>query len=160
MAFKYAYDYHPVMLLQPVDDTATAATAFVDVKDSVWLDFLVGVGAITGDSVVMTVEECTANATAGGVTEVAVPFVYRRQSAVGTDSFGAATTSDSAGITMAEDSADNNLWVVSIDPRRLDEGYNYVRVLFTQGSSTSDFGCCVIALLQPRYPQATPLSSS
>lgn len=156
---RYAMDYHVVPTLQPVDDTATAATAFVDVKDHLWLEFLVPLGAVTGDTVTMTVEECTANATSGGATEVAVPFVYRLSSALGTDSMGAATTSSSSGIAISA-SDDNMVYVLSIDPRRLDENYNFVRVTFAQGSSTSDFAAAVIALLYPRYPQATPLSAS
>jgi hypothetical protein len=80
-------------------------------------------------------------------------------SPVGTDSMGAATTATSAGCTVA-DTDDNTIWILSVNPETMDEGYRYLRVNIAEGSSSSASVKYAEAILAPKYAQATPLSSS
>lgn len=158
---KYMQDYQVTSLLAPVDDTATAATAFVDVTKAAGptIDFLLAIGAVTGDDVTLTIECCSASSTSGATT-VAMPFSYRRSGVVGTDTWADVTTSDSAGITLAADSADSCTFIVTLDKHDVTAGYNYVRLVTTQGSSTSDFAAYAAAIGLPRYASYSPESSS
>jgi hypothetical protein len=156
---KYALDYHvvPIMALTTVTAAATDS-AFVNMKNYQWVDFLVHIGTLTGDVMTMTVEEATANVSTSS-TPVTMPFVYRQSSAVGTDSLGTATTCASTGVAAA-DTDDNTLWVLSVDPSTMTDGYSYLRVSLAEGSSTSASVKGVTALLYPKYAQATALSTS
>jgi len=154
---KYAQDYHMLPIKASVDAGSTdVGTEWFNMRDYNWADVLVNMGAITGDTLVVTVEESTTNSSGA---EVAIPFVYRLSSAVATDSLGAATTCDSGGVTVAA-TDDNKTLVVSIDPQSLDEGYNYARLWFNLGGSMSAFLVGANAILTPRYPSATAISAT
>lgn len=156
---KYAMDYHAVPVLGPTSVTAAAtSSAFVNLKNYEWVDFHINIGVLTGDDITVTVEEATANSTSG-ITDVAIPFVYRGPQVVGTDSMGAVTTASSAGCTIA-DSDSGTHWVISVDPNTVDDGYNYVRVTLSEGSSSSAAVKQVLAVLKPRYAKASPPTSS
>jgi len=145
--------------MAPTSVTASAtSSSFVNLKDYEWVDFHILIGTLTGDTITVTVEEATANSTSG-ITDVAIPFVYRGPQVAGTDSMGAVTTADSSGCTIA-DTDDNTQWVISVDPNTVDDGYNYVRVTLTEGSSTSAAVKSVLAVLKPRYAKASPPSST
>ena len=156
---KYAQDYHIVPVLAATSATGGGASAFVNASKYQWIDFIINIGTLTGDTMTVTVEECTGNDTTAPATEQTIPFVYRQASAVGTDSLGAATTCVSTGVAIA-DTDDNTLWVVSVNPASLSAGYNYVRINLTPGSSTSAEVRSACAVMLPRYAQASPLSSS
>ena len=158
---KYAQDYHviPVLALTTVTAAATN-TEFVNMSKNHWVDFHVMIGTLEGDSVTLTVEECTANATVtDSAAEVAIPFAYRKGVAVASDTMGALTTNDSGGLEVDTDTPNITL-VLSVDPTTLDEGYNYVRVKISESSSTSAAVKGVNAVLYPRYMQAVPPSST
>jgi hypothetical protein len=156
---KYALDYHvvPIMTLTTVT-AAETDTAFVDMKNYQWVDFLVSFGTITGDVITLTVEEATANVSTSS-TPIALPFVYRWSSPVGTDSLGAATTCASTGLSVAA-TDDDTLYVLSMDPSTMTDGYSYLRVAIAEGSSTSASVKGVTAILMPKYAQATALSTT
>ena len=154
---KYAMDYHVVPILGLTTVTAAeTATEYVDMKDYQWVDFHVSVGTLTGDVMTLTIEESSTAASSSAGT---IPFVYRQCSAVATDTIGAVTTAASTGVAVA-DSDDNTLWILSVDPRTMTEGNRFLRVLLSEGSSTSAAVKGVTAVLFPKYAQATPLSSS
>jgi len=154
---KYAMDYHAVPILGLTTVTAAeTATAYVDMKDYHWVDFHVSIGTLTGDTCTLTIEESSAATSASAAT---LPFVYRQSSAVATDTMGAVTTAASTGVAVA-DTDDNTLWILSVDPRTMTDGNRFLRVLLSEGSSTSAAVKGVTAILYPRYAQATPLSSS
>ena len=158
---KHAQDYHviPVMALTTVT-AASTATEFVNMSKNHWVDFHVMIGTLEGDSVTLTVEECTANATVtDSAAEVAIPFCYRKGVAVASDTMGALTTNDSGGLEIDTDEP-NKVIVISVDPRTLDAGYNYVRVVIAESTSTSAAVKGVNAILYPRYMQAIPPSST
>jgi len=158
---RYAQDYHvlPVLALTSVT-AASTSTQFVNMSKNLWVDFHVMIGTLEGDSVTITVEECTANATVtDSAAEVAIPFCYRKCVAVASDTFGALTTNDSGGLEIDTDEA-NLTFVISVDPASLDDGYNYVRVTLAESSGTSACVKGVNAILYPRYMQAVPPSST
>lgn len=158
---KFAQDYHvlPVMAATTVTASSTVSE-FVDMSNNLWVDFHVILGTLEGDSVTLTVEECTANATVtDSAAEVAIPFCYRKCPAVASDTFGALTTNDSGGLEIDTDEA-NITVIIGVDPRTLDDGYNYVRVKISESSSTSSAVKAVNAILYPRYMQAIPPSST
>ena len=155
---KYAEKFHVVPVLAPVDIVATATfSKGVKVANYRWATFFVQLGVVTDTTGVITVYESTATATTGALT---IPFVYRLSSAVGTDALGASTTCDSGGVTYAAD-ADGKMYVIDVDPAALTDGYAFVRVCITPTSAGSTV-CLVnaVAVLEPRYPGASPISSS
>ena len=158
---RYAQDYHVLPVLAATTVTAAATnTEWVNMGRNHWVDFHVIFGTITGDTMLITVEECTANATAtDSAAEVAIPFCYRKSVAVASDTFGALTTNDSAGLAVSADE-DGLTFVISVDPASLDDGYNYVRVVIAESAGTSAAVKAVNAILYPRYAQAVPPSST
>lgn len=143
---------HVVPGFIPADITTT--TTYSDVVNAGkahWLQFILPIGAITGDTAVVTVENCTA---ADATGNTAVAFSYRLSSAAGTDSLGAVTAATSSGVTLAA-SDDNKVLVIDVDPSTLTDGYPYVRVAVDPGGSMSafDIGCVILA--EPRYAGAT-----
>ena len=157
MSIRYGMGIQIVPLMSPVDLGSTdTGSAFVNVRNANWVTFEIPFGTITGDTVVVTVEESTA---ASSGSEVAIPFVYRLSSPLGTDSWGAVTTCDSGGVTVAA-SDDDSILLIDVDPATLDAGYNYLRVWLNLGGSASAVEVAVIAHLEPRYPQTSPISSS
>ena len=158
---RYAQDYHvlPVLALTSVTATATK-TQWVNAGQNHWVDFHVMLGTMEGDSVTITVEECTANNTAtASAAEVAVPFCYRKCAAIASDTFGALTTNDSGGLEVDTDEANLTI-IVSVDPASLDDGYNYVRVVLSESGDATACVKGVNAILYPRYAQAVPPSST
>lgn len=161
MSTRYAQNYHVIPVLGATTVTAASTTsAWVDMSKNLWVDFHVILGDITGDTMGITVEECTANATAtDSAAEVAIPFCYRKTNAAGSDTFGALTTNDSSGLTVSADE-DGMTFVISVDPATLDAGYKYVRVVISESAGTSAAVKAVNAILYPRYMQAIPPSST
>jgi len=153
---KYGMDCQLVPLISPVDlGSVDTGSAFINVENAQWISFIIPLGTITGDTVTVTVEESSA---ASSGAEVAVPFMYRLSSALGTDSWGAPTSATSAGVAVSADE-DDKLLLIEIDPATLDDGYNYLRVFFDLGSSATVAEVAVVAALEPRYKQYNPVPS-
>lgn len=148
---------HAVLLTAPVNTASTATANNSDVINAgkcQSVQFLVPFGAITGDSTVVTVQECD-DTTPSNSTAIA--FSYRLGSAVGTDSSGTRTAATSSGVTVT-DSDDNKLLIIDVDPASLTDGYPYLRVVVDPGASISAQNFSVIALVVPRYAQGSPLT--
>ncbi len=155
---RYAERKHVVPVLAPVDIVATATfTKAAHLNNYRWVTFFVQLGVVTDTVGVISVLESTSSAT---TSALAIPFSYRLSSAAGTDAIGASTSCDSSGVTYAAD-ADGKMYVIDVDPAALTDGYEWVRVLITPASAGSSV-CLVsaVAVLEPRYPGATPISSS
>lgn len=149
---RFMENTHLVPGFAPADITTT--TTYSDVVNAGkthWVQFILQCGVITGDTAVVTVEECTSAAAAGNT---AIAFSYRLSSAVGTDTLGAATAATSSGVTLAA-TDDNKVLIVDVDPSTLSAGSNYVRLAVDPGGSMSAFlvGCVILA--EPRYQGAT-----
>lgn len=150
-------DVQLVPLMSPVDLGSTdTGSAFVNVKNAQWISFIIPFGTITGDTCTVTVEESSA---ASSGSEVAIPFMYRLSSALGTDTWGDPTSATSAGLAVSADE-DDKLMLIEIDPATLDDGYDYLRVWLNLGASASACEVAVLAALEPRYKQDDPISSS
>jgi len=150
-----------VPLLSPQDIASTVTTTgYVDLRNAQKAAFLVLVGAITSatatDSEVVTVQAATAE---GGV-EAAIAFRYRLSGVAGANTWGAITTADTTGVTLASTDDDVNVWI-EIDPDDLAvNDYRYVRVVLTDTPDMTNFLTSVIAFIQPRYKQATHISAT
>jgi hypothetical protein len=125
----------PVMLTSPVDTaSSTVNSDVIGVKEAIELEFLVSFGTITGDSVVVTVEECD-DTTPSNSTAIA--YLYQKDgAAVGTDTAGAWTAATTAGVTFTASDDDKNLRI-RVDPAALTADYPYVRVVADPGGSAS-----------------------
>jgi hypothetical protein len=147
---------HVVPLASPVDTAATTVNSdVIGVKEYHAIEFGVMFGTITGDTVVVTVEECD-DTVPTNVTAIA--FKYRLSSAVGTDSMGAITDATATGVTIAA-TDDDKLLLIDVDPRALTNGRPYLRVVADPGASASAVEIAIFALLKPRYAQRSQLSA-
>jgi len=147
---------HIVPAIAPADITTTTTyTDIIGLKEYHHVEFVIVFGAITGDTIALTVEECD-DISASNTTAIA--FRYRKSSAVGTDSMGALTAGASTGITIAA-TDDNKVVLVDVDSSELSSGYPYVRVKLDPGGSMSALLVGAIAILYPRYAQASQISA-
>jgi hypothetical protein len=147
---------HLVPALAPADITTT--TTYTDVmglKEAHEIEIDVLFGAITGDAVTLTVEECDDTTPSNSS---AIAFNYQMSSAMGTDNLGAVTAATTSGITVAA-SDDNKVVRVFVDPSVLSSGYPYVRVKLDPGASMTACVVGAVALLRDRYPQEVPVSA-
>lgn len=149
---------HVVALTAPIDTTTTVTannSDVIGVKEYQAIQLAVLFGVITGDSTVITVEECDDTTPANST---AIAFSYRKGSAVGTDSMGARTAATSAGVTFTAGD-DGKMLLIDVDPAALTDGYPYVRVVIDPGASMTAQVIAVLALLTPRYAQASQISA-
>ena len=156
-------------LKAPVDSAGTAyATPYVNLKDSLHATFLVYFGVITAASadqdIIVKVEASTA--AASNATEVNIPFKWRLSGATGANSWGAVTTAVAAnGVTIDTTADDGKLLLIDVDPAVIEAAHGerdakYVRVVVGIDAGGTVTLNSVIALLHPRYPQATHLSAT
>ena len=156
--FYAGEEVHVVPLLAPVDaGSGTLQSDIIGVKEYLNIQFLVNFGVITGDEVVVTVEECDDTTPSNNT---AIVFKYRKTSAVGTDLTGALTavTVAATGATMSA-SDDGKAFLIDVDPAALTDGYPYLRVVANPGGSASVVLLSIMALVRPRYPQAVQVSA-
>jgi hypothetical protein len=152
---RYAENKHVVPVLAPVDLVATAQfSKGVHLNNYRWASFFVSLG-VTDTVGTITVHESTSSAT---TTALSMPFYYRLSAAVGTDLLGASTSCASTGVAWT--AASGKTYVIDIDPSWLTDGYEWVRVCLTPSGTSSAALASVVAVLEPRYPGASPISSS
>lgn len=156
-------------LKAPVDSGGTAyATPYVNMTNVLHATFLVYFGVITAASadqdIIVTVEASTA--AASNATEVNIPFKWRLSGATGANTWGAVTTAVAAnGVTIDTVNDDGKLLLIDVDPAVIEATHGqrdakYVRVVVgIDAGGTATFNS-VVALLAPRYPQATHLSAT
>lgn len=153
---RFGMNEQIVPLVSPVDLVATdSASPFIKLNNCHWVTFLAQFGTITGDTCDITIEVATA---ASSGSEVAIGFRYRLSGAVGSDTWGAVTTADSAGVAVTA-SDDDKILAVEYDPTE-NPDYNYVRLVATTAGSMSACEYGLIAVLAPRYGQLDALSST
>ena len=148
--------HHIVPVIAPVDTTSTTINSdVVGLKEYHGVEFLINFGVITGDTVVVTVEECDDTTP---TTTTAITFHYRKSSAVGTDSMGSLTAATTSGVTIAA-TDDNKLLAIYVDGAQLSDGYPYIRFVADPGASMSACLISAVAVLKPRYEQDSQLSA-
>jgi hypothetical protein len=149
------FDPRYIGLASPVDTASTTVNSdVIGCKELTAIDFLVYFGTITGDTVVVTVEECD-DVTPSNSTAIA--FKYRKGAAVGTDTDGAVADATTAGVTIAA-TDDDKVLTISVDPAALTAGYPYLRVVADPGASATAVEIAIVAVAWPRYASATNLS--
>ena len=149
-------EVHLVPGLAPVDAASTAKQSdVVGAKEGLELEFDALFGVITGDTVVVTIEECD-DTTPTNTTAIA--FNYQLSSAVGTDVMGAVTAATTAGVTIAA-ADDGKVLRCFVDPAALSAARPYVRAVATPGGSMTVCLVAIVALIRDRYPQEVPISA-
>ena len=150
---KYDNDSHIFPVIAPVDTTSTTVnTDVVHAGQSLSpITFGIQFGVITGDEIVVTVEECD-DITPSNTTAIA--FDYRLTSAVNTDAVGAKTAATTAGATIAAGD-DNKMLLVYVDTHALSAGRDYVRCVCNPGASASVALISAFVVLNPMYARKT-----
>lgn len=159
---KNAEDVKVLPVLAPADVAATATpTQYFDLKFINRASLFISLGAITGDTAVVTLECSTA--ASSNATESAIGFDYRLSSAVATDSMGAiAAAASTDGVTLAA-TDDNKVLVIDIDPSvvaAVGDDYRYVRAVVTPGASMTAFILSALLVAEPVYAQNSMPSST
>ena len=138
---------HLIPLIAPVDTAAsTVNTDVFDAGECVAVEMQIAFGVITGDTVVVTVEECDDTTP---TNSTAIAYTYRLSSAVGTDSMGALTAATTSGVTIAA-TDDNKVLQIFVDPAALSAGYPYLRAVVDPGASASVVLVGAVANVLPR----------
>ncbi len=141
---------HVVPITAPVQKTNTFVSPNVALKKFARVRFLILLGAMATADFTLTV---TCSAATGGGTATALSFKYRKSAAAGTDTLGAL----SAAVTslLLDHTADASKCIlIEVDANELTADKPYVGLTFTD-PGTADAVIGVVALLDPRYPQAT-----
>lgn len=148
---------HIVGLATPVDTTSTTVTSdIVSLKNYHGGEFILYFGTITGDTVVVTVEECD-DVTPSNNTAIA--FNYRKSGAtLVSDAYGDITASASTGVTIAA-TDDDKILAISLDASELSAGFPCVRIVADPGGSASAVEIAILCILDPRYPQNDQLTA-
>jgi hypothetical protein len=142
---------HIVPITAPAQITSTTVCPHVAMKKYESVQFLVQFGAISTDGFVLTV---TASAATAGSSSTALSFKYRLSATAGTDTLGDLSSAVSSLDCVHDGAYDNALVVIDVDADELTADKPYVGITLTDpGSADAIVG--VIAILKPRYPQAT-----
>ena len=136
--------------------SASFASSYVKISNANWLTLLVAVGTCD-TATTLTVEASTAVSTTGAYT---IPFQYRLSGAINSDTWSAITTCDSAGFALVASTDSSKVVLIDIDPSSLDDGYNYIHLIGTATNYSTAMATTVIAMLEARYKQLNPISSS
>lgn len=153
------YDnFFPILSPQDIASTATT-TIYMDLRGAQRAGFLVSVGAITTatatDTEVITIQAATAE----GGTEAAIAFKYRT-CLQGTNQWGAVTTADTTGVTLASTDDDLHVWIeVDVDALAAND-YRYVRAVLTDTPDMAAFLTAVMGIIVPRYKQVTAITAT
>jgi hypothetical protein len=162
---RYGENVKILPVLTAADIVATATyTSYVDLDGVNWATFLVSLGSVastdsTGE-VVITVEASTAGTS--NATEGAVAFHYRLSAAVNTDTMGAVTAATAAGGAAINNTADNTVVIIDVDPSVVAASAadrRFVRLLITPTAEISATVVGVTAILDTRH-KSTSIPSS
>jgi hypothetical protein len=146
----------PILTVADIVATATG-TAYFDCDQLNWATVLVSFGAIastdTTGEVVLTVEASTA--ASSNATEGNIAFSYRLSAAVATDTMGAITAATAAAGAAINNTADNTVVLIDIDPAVVSASADtrrYVRVVITPTSEVTSTIVGATLIAEPRYP--------
>jgi len=141
---------HIVPITAPQQLSATTVCPHVAMKKYESVQFILALGDLGTADFTLTV---TSSAVTAGSSSTALSFKYRVTAAAGTDTLGdlsAAVTS----LVLTNTSYDNMVIVIEVDANELTADEPYVGLTLTRGGSATAYAS-VVALLKPRYPQAT-----
>lgn len=154
---KYGMNTHIIPAYAPLDIVANDfTTTHIKVTNALRITYLVSLGVVTGDTATLTVECSSAASTASAS---AIPFTYRYTGTDTCDTYGAVTTCDSDGLLVTA-SDDDKILMVDVNMSHVADTASYVALSFVTESSMSECLVSVIALVQTRYGQYDPLSTT
>ena len=147
-----AQDIHIVPLTAPEQLSATFTPSFINMALYEKVEFIITLGAIAGDSFVITLNQSAA-AAGSGVTAIAGH--YRLTAAAGTDTMGATTALTTSGFTTLNGTHENMTLIIDVNSQDMTtESKKYVGLVCTD-SGSADVFIAVTALCWPKYPKET-----
>jgi len=154
---KYGMNTHIIPVFAPLDLVANdMTTTHIKVTNALRVTYLVSLGVVTGDTATLTVECSSAAST---TSASAIPFSYRLTGDTAADTYGAVTTCDSDGLLVTA-SQDNMLLMVDVNMSHVADTASYLALSFVTESSMSACVVSAVALVQTRYGQYDPLSTT
>ena len=156
-SLKYGMNTHIIPVFAPLDLVANDfTTTHIKVTNALSITYLVSFGVITTDTATLTVE-CSSAATTTSAS--AIPFTYRLTGDTASDTYGDVTTCDTDGVLITA-SYDNMLMMVDVNMSHVADTASYVALSFVTESSMSVCLVSAVALVQTRYGQYDPLSTT
>jgi hypothetical protein len=164
-AVRFGEIEHVIPLVAPIDTGATEkGSPFIKLLGILGCTFLVFFGVVTAASADQNITvTVTAASSAASTNETAMPFMYRKSSAVGTDTWGAVTAATSAGVSLDTTADDNKLLIIEVDPRAavgVKANASYIRAVVTPDAGATVTLCSIIGFAVPRYAGLTMQSAS
>ena len=156
-SLRFGQNTHVIPVIAPIDLAANdITTTHIKVTNALRITYLVGFGVITGDTATITVE-CSSAATTTSAS--AIPFTYRLTGDTAMDTYGAVTTCDTDGLLITA-SYDNMLLMVDVNMSDVADTASYVALSVVTAGSMSACVVSAVALVETRYGQLNPLSTT
>ena len=157
-SLKYGMNTHIIPVFAPYDLAANdMTTTHIKVTNALRVTYLLSFGVLTGDSATVTVECSSAASTTSAVK---IPFTYRLTGDTASDTYGDVTTCDTDGLVISEATDDNKLLMVDVNMSDVADTASYVALNLVTESSLTVTLASVVALVQTRYGQYDPLSTT
>ena len=151
-----AQNIHIVPIDEPVSVQATITPPFINMKLYEKVEFICSMGAIEGDSLVITVNQ---SAAADGSTPTAIAARYRLTAAAGTDTMGDVTALTTSGFTTLNGTHENMVLIIDVDSSDMTtESLPYCGLVLTD-SASANVVIGIVALCWPKYPKETNASA-
>jgi hypothetical protein len=151
-----AQNIHIVPITAPAQLTSTFVAPHINMKIYDKVEFIVNLGAIAGDSFVITV---TQSAVTAGSNSTAIAARYRLTAAAGTDTMGAVTALTTSGFTTLDGTHENMVLVIDVDSSDLTTASKPYVGLTVTDNATADVFMGIVALCWPKYPKETNASA-
>lgn len=129
---------HGVNILAPVDINGGANSDVFSMKDASHVSIIVLLG-VTGAASTITVEECDDFTP---TNSTAIAFKYAAETTASGDTLGSLTAATTAG--FATSTNDGVFYIIEIDAEDLSEGYNNIRVVFSDPSAATFVSACAV----------------
>ena len=142
---------HIVPITAPQQLSATTVCPHVAMKKYESVQFLLALGDVATADFTLTV---TCSAVTAGSSSTPIAFKYRATAAAETDTLGDLTAVESTGLALTNTAFDNKVIVIDVDGAELTADLPYVGLTLTRDGSATAYAS-VVALMKPRYPQAT-----
>ena len=147
-----AQDIHIVPITLPASKQATFVAPHINMKQYEKVEFIVNMGAIEGDAMVITL---TQSAVTAGSTSTAIAARYRLTAAAGTDTMGAVTALTTSGFTTINGTHENMVLIIDVDSSDLTTADKPYVGLTVTDNATADVVMGIVALCWPKYPKKT-----
>ena len=151
-SMNLAQNIHIVPLLAPNQCTATVTPGFINMKEYEKVEFIVSLGAIAGDSLVITLNQ---SAVTAGSTVTAIAGNYRLTAAAGTDTMGATTALTTSGFTTLNGTHEDMVLIIDVQSSDMTTASKPYAGLVLTDSGSADVFVGVVALCWPKYPKET-----